>query len=301
MRVVEINDRRPAFGKRIKQTAFFFCDTRQRPHAGQMRTLCIGHDRNRRLRQLRQGGDLTRVTHAQFNYGIAVLRPKAQQRQRQPDLVIEITQRIEYRRITHHVTEQMCHQLLGGCLAIRTGNSHHGQIVTRAPGLPQGPQGMTCVITDNQRPTFERRRRQHRMPGFDNGGHGPGFTHIFEKLMGIELRTTQGNKQIARLQCAGIGRHPLHHLATGSVRQMRRQPVGHQRQRHRFCQPYGTHRFLSGRHVSAPPPAHDRARPPKPCGRASHHQKDSTGRESPASVRVLYPPAAPHLRQRLPQ
>ena len=78
MRIVKINHGGAAFRHGIKQTTLLFGHTGQRPYAGQMGTLGIGDDGNRRLRQLRQRSNFARVTHAEFDDGIAMLRAKAQ-------------------------------------------------------------------------------------------------------------------------------------------------------------------------------------------------------------------------------
>ena len=74
MRVIKVDHGRTVFRQRIKEAALFFGDPRERPHTRQMCTLCIGDDSDRRLRQLRQCGNLARMTHAQLNHRIAMLR-----------------------------------------------------------------------------------------------------------------------------------------------------------------------------------------------------------------------------------
>ena len=228
MRIIEVYDGNALFRQRIKQASFFFCHTHQRPHASKMCSLCIRDDSNRWLRQLGQRGNFSGMAHAQLNHSVPMLWRQTQERERQADFVIEVTQRTEHGIRTDRDAKEMRHEFFGRGLTVGPGDSHDGQTVALAPGLPQGAQRKPRIITNNQRPAIQRRRRQHRVPCFNDRSDSTGLTHFGQKFMRIELLATQSDEQIPHLQCARICRDALHHNASRCTRQCSRQPVGHQ-------------------------------------------------------------------------
>jgi hypothetical protein len=149
------------------------------------------HDRHRRLRQRGQRGDLTAGVGADLQHRGLVLGAQAQQRQRQPPLVVERALRLE------HVPARGHHaggQLLGRRLAVAAGHGDHRDGEARAVERGQPAQRLRGVLDEHQRHVGRHVVGQR----VDDEARGAARGGVGEERVTVQAMAVDGEEGLAR-------------------------------------------------------------------------------------------------------
>ena len=136
-RIVRVQDGHAVGRERLEQLALGLLDRLERADARQVDGLDRGHHADPRPRDPGEVGDLAADVHPHLEDGRLVLRPQAQDRQRQPDLVVLVAlvaQRPEA------PAEDGRDGLLGRGLGDAPGDADHERVEPAAPAGREGAQ-----------------------------------------------------------------------------------------------------------------------------------------------------------------
>ena len=168
--------------------------------------LRVVDERHRRRRQPGQLPDLPRVVHAQFHHAHAVpdlvVLAHPQQGQRQADVVVQIALGGERSGAVASAQDGRDHLRHRG-LAVAAGHRDQRQVETVPPCRGQRLQGRQRI---GHLQATQARLGQTTL---GQGRHRARLARCSQEVMGIKALAAQGHEQVAGLQAAGVGMHPL--------------------------------------------------------------------------------------------
>ena len=167
-----------------------------------MLALCVVHEGNGGLRDVREIGDLALVVHAQLDRAPAVRLAHAQERERQADVVVEVAGSGEDRAFALAAAQDGSEHLLHRGLAVR---AHHGdERGTEAqPPVPRQRAERKPRIVDHG----DRQRKLAAVVALDERRCGLRRGRFCKKLVSVEALAAQRDKKLVGAQRARIRRH----------------------------------------------------------------------------------------------
>ena len=145
-RIVRVEHRQPALRQARRQQPLDPLGVVERAEALKVRRADIGHDADVRARRADKQLHLRLRVGPEFEHRPAVLRAQTEDRNRQPDVAVEIARRLIGRKVGG---EQLRGRLADGGLAHAAGDPHHCRRLALAPG--------------DRRPLQRRERVRHRV------------------------------------------------------------------------------------------------------------------------------------------
>ncbi len=203
MLVISVDDRGPAIGKRAQDSRVLLGHFVHGTHELKVLALCVGDDCDRRPGDLRQVADFALVVHAQLDRAPAVHRPKAQERQRQSDVVVEIALRRKHVLVTRCRPQDAREHFLGRGLAVRTGHANEDGGELRAP-VPRELAEREPGVLDHDQRQVDAGRIECPV---DHRGRRAGSRDRGDELVAVELLAAQRHEQVALADRAAVGRH----------------------------------------------------------------------------------------------
>jgi hypothetical protein len=159
----------------------------------------VGDRADRGAGDARQRVDLPGVVHAELDHQRLVARLEPEDRQREPDVVVQVP-----RRAPHAPARGLEHaraQLLGGGLAVRAGDRDDGPRELRAPCTRQGSERRHGVA-DHDRGQLELRVRCAR----DQRGRCTARGGLGHEVVAVERLALHRDEERARAERARVGR-----------------------------------------------------------------------------------------------
>lgn len=157
----------------------------------------IGQDGHLRTRQGHGVGNLADMVGAQFDHRRDMLFGQLQQGQRYPEVIIEVATRGQHFAIQRRTQDGREHFLDRG---LATGAGHCRQLATKRLTIQcaQLAQRQSCVSH------LQLRQGQAGIRLLDQRRHGALGRHFRQVGMPVEIRPTQGNEQLPRLQAPAV-------------------------------------------------------------------------------------------------
>ena len=175
-----------------------------------MRVVDQGHGR---LCHRRQTRDFAGVVHPKFHHSDAVFWSQAQQGQWNANVVVEVASRGQGVLLAVGCHQDRGQHLCDRGLAIATGHGDQWQVESGTPGSGQFGQrdfGVRHFYAWHADQAFGR-------TGMADRRHRTFLLRLGKKVVRIKSFALESDKQIARLDRAGIGMHPLHvHVASAA-------------------------------------------------------------------------------------
>ena len=203
VKIVRRKHRYAARRQRVDDGAVFLGHGFDGGHEFEVLTLGVVDQGHRGLGDGGQGGNFTGMVHAQLDHRQRMVRAQAQHGQRHADLIVEVA--LSGQKSLWLVGAQDGRHHLGHRgFAVAAGHGHQrqrelctpvrGQFSQRQFGIGHHEAGQAC---DSQ--------TRLGIIALADGGHRTFGFGLGQKFIGVETLATQGDKQVTRLQRAGVG------------------------------------------------------------------------------------------------
>ena len=202
VRVVRIDHRDAFVAQSVVDRGVLGRDVLDRAHELEVLALRVVDQRHRRARDLGEVRDLAPVVHAELDRAPAVRMAQAEQRERQPDVVVQVAARGQHGFFTRMLPEDRRQHLLDRGLAVRAGDGNERRREARAPVAREIAEAAARVV-DHQC----RQRVLAAILAVDHRRRGLRRRHCLQKIVAVEALAAQRDEEIARLDRAAVGRH----------------------------------------------------------------------------------------------
>src|SRR5690606_4473259 len=181
--------------------------------------LRIVDERDPRLRDAGEPGDLARAVHAELDHRGSMAGPQAEDRQGHPDLVVEVAGRRQPALATECAGQDRREHLLDRGLAVAPGDRDHHRLEAPAPAAGEFAQCAPGVG-----------HAQHRWPqavdvALDHHGARPPLARGRGEVVPIEALAPKRDEELPGKQLARVGAHARDRLVAPAVKHADVEPV----------------------------------------------------------------------------
>ena len=218
MRVVAVDDRRPARLDALKNFRLGVGDGLDRGEKFEMHRLDGGDDRDMRPNEPGQRRNLAGVVHAHFEHRVARAFGAARQRQRHAPVVVVGRGRGVRLAVAR---QRELQRLLGAGLADRAGDADElWRCCARGPRAPARSAPSSTSGTTSSGASL---REHAALVGGDDGKAGAGFQRRLDEIMAV-AHILEREERFARRDGAGVDRKTRHGLAAARLAASRPSP-----------------------------------------------------------------------------